>query len=199
MGPSMIQIGEKIVSRELFDQHFICHLAKCEGNCCVFGDSGAPLEEVESRLLEEELEQFICTLRPEGQRAVREQGAWVFDQDGDRVTPLVGGEECAYVRFRGNIAYCAIEEAYEKGLISFQKPESCHLYPIRISKLKKGLALNYHRWSICEPARILGEKEEQPVFRFLKDAITRVFGKEFYQEMEMVYKELAQQTLNKED
>ena len=187
----MIQIGDIIVSRDLFENHFICHLEKCEGNCCVFGDSGAPLEDTESEKLSGGLESILPFMRAEGKRAVNEQGAWVIDSDGDKVTPLVGREECAFVVFEETIARCAIEQAYEHGAISFRKPVSCHLYPIRVSKLKKGIALNYHQWGICEPARILGKRERVPVFRFLEEAIKRVFGKEFYLKLETVYVELT--------
>jgi len=188
----MIQIGDKIISRDLFDNHFICHLEKCEGNCCVFGDSGAPLTDDEAELLSRDLHKIYPLMRAEGKRAVREQGAWVIDRDDEKVTPLVSREECAYAVFEDHIARCAIEKAFEEGSISFRKPVSCHLYPIRVGKLKQGIALNYHRWSICEPARELGKKEAVPVFRFLKDAITRVYGEEFYMELEMVYKELIE-------
>ena len=188
----MIQIGDIIVSRDLFDKHFICHLEKCEGNCCIFGDSGAPLEKEEAELLHKHLESIKPFMRGEGLREVNLQGSWVVDRDGDRVTPLVGNEECAYVIFEEGIARCAIEKAYEEKSITFQKPVSCHLYPIRVSRLKDAIALNYHRWSICEPARILGSKEGVPVFRFLKEAITRVYGASFYGELEIVYRELKQ-------
>ena len=187
----MIQIGDKIVSSELFEQHFICDLKKCEGNCCVFGDSGAPLDDAEVKILDEHIESIKPFMRAEGIREVNEQGSWMVDRDGDKVTPLVNREECAYVIFEDGIAWCAIEKAYNEGVVSFQKPVSCHLYPIRVSPLKTGVALNYHRWSICEPARILGKKEQLPVFRFLKDPITRVYGSEFYEELELVYKELS--------
>lgn len=184
----MIQIGDKIVSADLFENHFICHLEKCEGNCCVFGDSGAPLEEGEAELLDRELELIRPFMRAQGRRAVREQGTWLIDHDGDKVTPLVDNEECAYVVYEGSIARCAIEQAYDRGITVFRKPVSCHLYPIRVSRLKQGIALNYHRWSICEPARSLGKKEGVPVFMFLKDPIIRVFGHEFYEELVTVYK-----------
>ena len=186
----MIQIGDKIISRDLFENHFICDLKKCEGNCCVFGDSGAPLEDDEPELIEDNLDDIKPYMRAEGLRAVDEKGGWVIDNDGDKVTPLVGWEECAFVVFDNDIARCAIEMAYEDGAIPFQKPVSCHLYPIRVNKLKNGIALNYHRWSICEPARLLGKKEGVPVFRFLKDPITRVYGEEFYNELEIVFREL---------
>ena len=193
----MIQIGDKIISRDLFENHFICHLEKCEGNCCVFGDSGAPLEDTESEKLSDELENILPFIRAEGKRAVKEQGAWVIDSDGDKVTPLIGREECAFVVFEETIARCAIEQAYEHGAVSLRKPVSCHLYPIRVSRLNKGIALNYHQWSICEPARILGKREGVPVFRFLEEAITRVFGKEFFLELENVYMELTTQSKKK--
>lgn len=190
---NMIQIGDKIISRELLENQFICHLAKCKGNCCVFGDSGAPLEDKEADMIGQYIDEIKPFMRPEGLRAINEKGGWVIDNDGDKVTPLVGWEECAFAIFENGIARCAIEKAYEEKSIPFQKPESCHLYPIRVSKLRNGIALNYHKWGICEPARVLGEKEGVPVFRFLKDPITRVYGAQFYQELEIVYEELIHQ------
>ena len=186
----MIQIGDKIISRELFENHFICHLDKCLGNCCIHGDSGAPLEDDEAELIEKYIDDIKPIMRTEGIQSVNEKGAWVIDRDGDKVTPLVGWEECAFVVFEEGIARCAIEKAYEQGAIPFQKPVSCHLYPIRVSKLKSGTALNYHQWHICEPARIFGKREGVPVFRFLKESIVRVYGEAFYDEMEIVYREL---------
>lgn len=186
----MIQIGDKIVSRDLFDQHFICHLSKCEGNCCVYGDSGAPLTEKEVEYLVSNLDQIKMFMRAEGKRVVTNHGAWVLDNDGDKVTPLVNGAECAYAVFEDSIARCAIEKAFESGTLGLQKPESCHLYPIRISPLKEGFAMNVHHWSICEPARILGSKKGIPVFRFLKEALIRVYGQTFFDELEAVYSTL---------
>lgn len=186
----MIQIEDKIVSLDLFKEHFICDLPKCEGNCCVFGDSGAPLEDDEADLLERDLEQVLPYMRMEGKRAVDEQASWTIDADGDKVTPLVGQEECAYVVFEDHIARCAIEMAWADGKTDFQKPLSCHLYPIRVNKLKQGIALNYHQWSICEPARILGKKEGLPVFKFLEGPIKRAYGESFFKEMDLVYMEL---------
>lgn len=186
----MIQIDDKIVSRELFDEHFICHLDVCKGDCCVHGDAGAPLEDLEAEILEEYINLISPYMRPEGLRAVKRQGTWVIDDDGEKVTPLVGKDECAYVIFENGIARCAIEKAWEEGKLEFRKPVSCHLYPIRVSRLSNAVALNYHRWGVCEPARILGKKEAVPVFRFLKEAITRVYGETFYEELEVVYREI---------
>ncbi|MBE0652589.1 MAG: DUF3109 family protein, partial [Bacteroidales bacterium] len=161
----------------------------CHGNCCVFGDSGAPLEAGESDCLEKDYKAIQKYITGNGRRAIEEQGTWIDDSDGDRVTPLIDGNECAYTFFVNGIAFCGIEKAWEMKEISFRKPLSCHLYPIRVSKIGEMTALNYHRWPICDPARNLGKKLGLPVFRFLKEAIVRAYGQSFYDEMEKVYEE----------
>jgi hypothetical protein len=47
----MIKVGEILVSDDIKDVEFVCHLEKCKGACCVEGDLGAPLEEDESKAL----------------------------------------------------------------------------------------------------------------------------------------------------
>jgi len=185
----MIQIGDKIVSTELFENYFVCHLEKCKGLCCVYGDAGAPLEEEETRFLEENIEHIKPFLRAGGIEAIEEKGVWEFDDDGDRVTPLMGHDDCAYSVIDNGIARCGIEIAYQSDAIKFQKPASCHLYPVRLSKIGGNTALNYHRWDVCKPATRLGKQYDVPVFRFLKDSLTRVFGAGFYDELERVYEE----------
>ncbi len=186
----MIQIGNKIVSSELFDVEFICHLERCHGSCCVIGDAGAPLDDGEENILEQEYKNIKDFITEKGQESIEEQGTWVIDHDGDKVTPLNDGNECAYTWFEKGIAYCGIERAWRAGKTSFRKPVSCHLYPIRVSRVGKYTALNYHSWGICEPARILGKDQKLPAFRFLREAIIRVYGEAFYDELEAVYKEL---------
>ena len=104
---------------------------------------------------------------------------------------LIDGTECVYAIFENGVARCGIEKAYYENAISFRKPVSCHLYPVRISKLGENIALNYHHWHICEPARELGKAKGMPVFRFLREAIVRVWGVSFYEELEIVYKEMG--------
>lgn len=187
----MIQIDDKIVSLELFEEHFICHLEKCLGNCCVFGDAGAPVSDEESEILEEIYDDVKPYISSKGRLAIEKEGKWVIDEDGEKVTPLIEGEECAYTYFENDIAFCGIEKAYELGKVKFQKPLSCHLYPIRLSKVGNMTALNYHKWGICEPARIFGKTNNMPVFRFLKAPIVRVYGQDFYDELEKVFEELG--------
>ena len=37
----MIKVGEILVSDDIKEVEFVCHLEKCKGACCVEGESGA--------------------------------------------------------------------------------------------------------------------------------------------------------------
>lgn len=179
----MLQIDDKLISLDLLEKKFVCQTRQCKGACCVTGDSGAPLSEEETDLLYKEYPHIAPFLREEGRRTIEQTGTHVIDVDHEEVTPLVEGEECAYLVFEGEIAVCGIEKAFLAGQTTFRKPISCHLYPIRIKKYPSFLALNYDRWDICQPAREAGEKLDVPVYVFLKEAIIRKFGLEFYEEL----------------
>jgi len=183
----MLQIGDRVVSLELLEEKFICDLDKCQGQCCVDGESGAPLEEGEKELIEKNYPVFKDYLRKESVESIEKQGFSVVDRDGEVVTPLLNGEECVYVIFENEIAKCAIEKAFFDKKISFRKPISCHLYPVRLKNLYDKIeAVNYHKWSVCEPARELGCKKNVVVYKFLKDALIRKFGEDWYNELDEV-------------
>ncbi|WP_417430111.1 DUF3109 family protein [Halpernia sp.] len=179
----MIQIDDKLISEDLFTEEFVCNLSKCKGACCVEGDVGAPLEKHETEILENIYEKVKPYLRPEGVKALEKQGAWTLDpNDGDFVTPMIEGKECAYVIFDKNgVTKCGIEKAYEDGAIDWQKPISCHLYPIRANQYSTFVALNYHEWEICSDACTLGKELHVPVYKFLKTPLIRKYGEEFYE------------------
>lgn len=180
----MIIIDNTIVSDDFKKACFICDLEKCKGACCVEGDAGAPLDEEEISILEDSLDYVIPYMRQEGIDEVNKNGVFDFDSTGHYVTPLVNGKECAFAIFNDQgIAMCAIEKAWNEGKVSFRKPISCHLYPIRLSGYKDFEAINYHNWHICEPARIKGKEVNLPVHRFLKEAIIRKYGESYYEEM----------------
>ena len=178
----MIQIDDKLISEDLFSEEFVCNLAKCKGICCVEGDAGAPLDEDETHILDEIYPKIKPYLRPEGIQAIEEQGTYTLDFEGDLVTPLVNNAECAYVIFdEKGYTKCAIEKAYEDGVINWQKPISCHLYPIRITEYSNFSAINYHEWNICSDACTLGKELGVKVYQFLKKPLIRKYGEKFYQ------------------
>jgi hypothetical protein len=190
----MINIDKSLVSLAAIEEKFTCDIKKCKGACCVLGESGAPLLEDEVAVLEKIFPLIKDYLQPKGVEAIEKLGIFVIDADDDLVTPLIDGKECAFTTFDKNgIAKCGIEKAWEDGKVSFRKPLSCHLYPIRIHKYKVYDAVNYDKWSICKPAELLGEKTCLPVYQFVKDALVRKYGADWFLNLETVAKEYLSQ------
>jgi len=185
----MIQIDDKIISLEVLEEKFLCDIPKCKGKCCVYGESGAPLEQGEEKEIEKIYSKFKSYLSKESQKEIEKQGFGVVDADGDLVTPLINGEECVYAYFDNGIAKCAMETAYFDKKIKFRKPISCQLYPIRTQKIGEYEAVNFHNWDVCKPAFELGRKENMPVYKFLKEPLIRKYGKKWYANLEKVAKE----------
>jgi hypothetical protein len=179
----MLRIDNIIFSLDVLEKKFVCDLSDCHGCCCRYGDSGAPLSEEEVKILDDILPRVKPYLRNEGIRAVEEQGTSTLDFENDRVTPLIGNEECAYTYFDGPVYKCAIEKAWLEGKISFRKPLSCHLFPVRIKKYSDFTAVNYQELAICSGARRKGENENIHVYRFLKEPLIRALGEKVYNEL----------------
>jgi len=181
----MIVIENTLISEHIVEKKFVCDLSQCKGECCVAGDAGAPLEESEIYILEELYPHYKEYMTEKGVKTIKKHGFFEMDNSKDILTPLVrNGMYCAYVHFDGDIAKCAIEKAYMEGKITFKKPISCHLYPVRIKTYKDIDAVNYHTWDVCHSACTNGEKLNVPVFKFLKEPLIRKYGEAWYKELE---------------
>lgn len=190
----MLQIDRALISFDVLEKTFVCDLQACKGACCVEGDSGAPLEEEETTLIEKIYPIVKKYMTPKGIKTVEKEGSWVIDMDGDKVTPLVNKKECAYTFIdEEGIVKCAIEKAFFNKEIDFRKPISCHLYPIRITKYNDFDAVNYETNKLCIPARICGEKHGVEIYRFVKDPLIRKYGEDWYKQLEIAVEELAKQ------
>lgn len=187
----MIQIDDTILSFDVFKERFLCNISACKGECCIEGDSGAPLEKSEVQVLKDILPAVWDDLSDASKRVIEEQGVSYVDSDGDDVTSIVNGRECVFTYMdKDGICKCAIEKAYREGKIDFYKPISCHLYPIRLTKYKDFIAVNVHRWKVCNCAFELGRKNSLPVYKFLKEPLVRCFGEEWYEQVEVAAAEL---------
>jgi hypothetical protein len=185
----MFQLGKTIVSEDILGKDFVCNLSACKGACCVDGDAGAPLSKEETAILESIYPQIKPFLRPEGIAAIEAQGSWDIGTEGELETPLIENRDCAYVIYDGPTALCGIEQAYNQGVVSWKKPVSCHLYPIRVKDFTEFAAVNYDKWDICSDACELGKELQVPVYKFVKEALIRRFGIDWYTELEQVAEE----------
>lgn len=185
----MIIIDDKYISDEVVEEQFVCNLNACKGACCVAGDCGAPLNKQELKTLKKIYPAVKPYLRAEGIAEIEKTGYHTIDSEYGYVTPIVDGGICAYATVDENgITGCGIEKAYNDGKVDFKKPISCHLYPIRIKKYDTWEAVNYDRWDICKAACKNGKALKVPVYRFLRDAIIRAYGTEFYEVLDKIAK-----------
>lgn len=189
----MIIIDNILVSDEIVEEQFVCDLVKCKGGCCVDGDAGAPLEEAEKARIDEVLPVVKEYLDPRSIEEIERQGHYVWNDEFGWVTPAIDDGVCVYaVRDNLGIVKCGIEQAYRDGKVTWKKPISCHLFPVRIKQSKNGKQeyVNYEpRQDLCKPACKLGKKLKVPVYEFLKEPLIRKYGEEFYETLEKIAKE----------
>ncbi len=183
----MIIHENTLISEDILEKHFICDLGKCKGACCIEGEFGAPLLKSEIPIIEFELENIKPYLTLESVKDIEKRGVWEMDVDKEEVTTCLPTGECNFsFRDKLGVLSCGIEQAWKEGKTTFRKPISCHLYPIRISTVGEYEALNYHRWEVCKPACKLGAKHKVPVYSFLKEALIRKFGEDWYKELSLI-------------
>ena len=190
----MLQIKDTLVSLDLIERFFCCDLSQCLGQCCVDGDAGAPLTRAEAAKIESVLPEIRDELLPGARRIVDEQGVSYVDEDGDLVTTIVDGRDCAFTTYApGGVCLCLLEKAYREGRIPHCKPSSCHLYPVRLSKCGVMTAVNLHRWKVCRSAEVVGRQKGIRAYQFLKEPLTRQFGEEWYADLERTAEEWLKQ------
>lgn len=193
---SIIEVDGVLLSSDILTERFCCDFDACRGECCVEGDAGAPVTLGEVAAIEDALDTVWPDLSAQAQAVIDRQGVAYTDEEGDLVTSIVGGKDCVFTCHEGGCCLCALERAYRAGRTSFCKPISCALYPIRELRLSNGtVGLNYHRWDVCRAAVEKGRRLDLPVYRFLKEPLTRRFGAEWYAELETVARELEAATL----
>ncbi len=186
----MMEVGNVILSDDIKEKFFVCDLESCKGACCVEGDLGAPLTDEELDIMDSIQSKVLPYLSPKGAKEIKNQGAYILDEDKEYSTPTINNKECAYAIYdERKILKCGIEQAYLDKKIEFKKPISCHLYPIRIQSYKKFDAVNYDQWHICKAACSNGKALGVPVYKFLKEPLIRKYGKDWYSELSTIIEE----------
>lgn len=175
----MFVIGEVVVEDTVACTQFHCDLARCKGACCtVEGGRGAPLLDHEVKELEAVLPHVRKYLSADHLNVIEKEGV-SEGPPGDRTTTCFEHRACVFVMMDGKVAKCAIQHAFYKGEIHWQKPLSCHLFPIRIRRFG-GDILHFEEFAECDSALLKGRKEKVSLYDFTKDALTRAYGTEWY-------------------
>lgn len=187
----MFAVDDILISDAVLDAPFSCNLGACHGACCVIGAGGAPITEDEIPELEKAYEVVKHSLRPEAMETITKQGVWTEEAPGELATSCVGNAECVFVVYDGPIAKCAIQQAYFAGKLDFEKPISCHLFPIRIENWADTTVINYEQIDLCRPAIKQGRRLGMQLIDFLEQPLTRRFGADWYKKFKTACKERA--------
>lgn len=183
----MFVIKDTLVSLDLIERFFVCDLKVCKGQCCIDGDAGAPLMLEEKEAIDKNIDKILPLLTPGGRNAILESGTAYYDPDGELVTTLVEGANCAFTVFsEDGVCLCALEKAFREGKLPDLKPSSCFLYPVRLSEMGQMTAVNLHKWKICSCAEKNGNKLKVRAYQFLKQPLIKKFGQEWYDELDRV-------------
>lgn len=186
----MFQIQDTLVSLDLAEEFFCCDLDVCKGECCIEGDAGAPVTHAECREIRRALPVIEKDMLPRAVEEVKQNGVAYIDEEGDLVTTILDGKNCAFTCYGPEgVCLCALEGAYRRGDTSWRKPISCALYPVRLTEYEKFTAVNYHRWNICRSARAKGRHEGIRLYQFLEGPLTERFGIDWYAELKLCCEE----------
>mgnify|MGYP003950286823 CR=1 FL=1 len=168
-----------IIDDRRFTTDFACNISKCKGACCTLkGAGGAPLLEEEVKTINSTLKsvmKYLC----EDKRNIISTIGFTDGYGKDLELKSLNDEDCVFAFREEGIAKCSFERAFYNNEISFQKPISCHLFPIRISGKKRNI-IRYEEIYECRDALDEGKEKKIKMADFLKSALTREYGKEFY-------------------
>ena len=177
----MFVIQESVVEPAVAEVQFACDLKECHGACCTIpGGTGAPL-------LDEEVDQIrrafpvVRDSLPAEHRAVIDAVGLVEGEPGNFTTPCYNNRACVFVVFEGTTAKCSFEREFWKGNLSFRKPLSCQLFPIRIDRFGTE-RVRFEYIAECQPGLERGAREGIQLSDFLRDALIRAYGNPWYEE-----------------
>jgi hypothetical protein len=181
----MFTVFNSIVDERIAYIKFKCDLNLCKGACCTLpGGRGAPLDDGEV----EEIQKAIPVIKKYlSDRHLEEiqLNDGIEGYAGSFATSCIDNKDCVFVYYEDDTAKCAFEKAFFNNEISWRKPLSCHLFPIRISDFG-GDVLRYEKIIECKPAIVKGKIDSTPLFEFLQDALIRKYGQKWYDEFKIV-------------
>jgi len=175
----MFIIGEALIEEDIARERFACDLPQCRGACCTLpGGRGAPLEDEEVVEIQRAFPFAKHYLSPKHLDAIERFGM-VEGSPGNHATMCIDEKDCVFVFYEGAIAKCAWEKAYHEGKTGWRKPLSCHLFPLRISNGSTD-RIRYEHLRDCHAAVERGTRDRIPLYEFLRDALVRKYGEEWY-------------------
>lgn len=190
----MFKVENTILSEDIATAKFACDIPACKGACCVVGDAGAPVVKEEIPVLHKAYRQLKDELRPESVEVAEKQGVVIGNAESGYEISCVNEAECIFVQYdEQEVAYCTIQKAYFEDRFGWEKPLSCHLFPVRLKKIAGFEYANYEYVpKLCSPACSRGERENIYLAEFLEAPLVRRYGEQWFEEFLNSCKEIRQ-------
>ena len=178
----MFRVKDVILSEDIATAKFACDVTRCKGACCVVGDAGAPVDKDEIPAIRKAFNLLKDELSEEARETAEVNGLVKGDKEKGFEITCIDNKECIFVTYDENeTATCSIQKAFYSGRIDWEKPVSCHLYPVRLKKISGLDFANFEYMpEMCGAACENGEKNGIYLADFLKRALTRRYGEEWY-------------------
>lgn len=178
----MIRVKDVLLSEDIATAKFSCNVTRCKGACCVVGDAGAPVSKQEIPVLNKAFRQLKHDLNPEAVEKAEREGIVLGSAENGYEINCIESGECIFVeKDEKGIAACAIQKAYYEGRFTWEKPISCHLYPVRLKHIAGFDYANFEYIpELCSAGCRKGEDENIYLAEFLETALVRRYGREWY-------------------
>lgn len=178
----MFKVEKTILAEDIATTKFACNITRCKGACCVVGNAGAPVSRDEIPVLRKAYKLLKKDLRPRAREVVENEGLVKGNNKSGYELNCTDDKECVFVEYTDeNIAICAIQKAFFEGRLNWEKPLSCHLFPVR---LKRILDFDYANFEyvpeLCAAGCENGEEHGTYLSEFLEKPLQRRYGKEWY-------------------
>lgn len=180
----MFKVKNTILSDDIATAKFACDLPRCKGACCVVGDAGAPVSKGEIPVLHKAYKLLKNELRADSVKVAESEGVVVGSEKTGYEIATVNEQECIFVKYdKDEVAYCAIQRAYFEGRFKWEKPISCHLFPVRLKRIAGFDYANFEYVpKLCSVACEKAEEENIHLAEFLEKPLVRRYGEEWFAE-----------------
>ena len=180
----MREIGNVLISDEVWQARFECNLEKCLGKCCQYGDLGAPISEDEEACIKKNLANVAPYLAKQNLQLLK--GGISEKYKGNlHIREIAENTPCplAFIDAKGTVLCSLHSYALETSTPLLDvKPLWCSLFPLIIKKTSTGWLINCHIPDFCRSTT-----NPPPLLLSFADILQSLFGKEWIESVKAEY------------
>ncbi len=180
----MREIGNVLISDEVWQTRFGCDLEKCHGVCCKYGDLGAPISEEEEECISRHLDLIAPKLTKQNLQLLRGGISEKF-KGGNHIIEVAANTPCplSFTDANGTILCSLHSYSLENDLpLLSVKPLWCSLFPLIIKKTSSGWLVNCHLPEFCRSC-----DDPPPLLLSFAPLLASLFGEEWVEEVREAY------------